>query len=90
VCLEKLYKRYKSLGFVVVGISNIAIEDNMSSIRLGYKGGSDYGVLQSTQLLGSRSGRFYCISATWNDRNEPLERGALSEIVERIARLLRV
>jgi beta-lactamase class A len=34
---------------------------------IGYKGGSEPGVLNMTWLLRSRSGRHYALSATWND-----------------------
>lgn len=36
--------------------------------RAAYKGGSDFGVISMTTWLAAKSGKSYCVSATWNDR----------------------
>jgi beta-lactamase class A len=41
--------------------------------RIAYKGGSDFGVLSMTTWLESKDGTSYCVSATWNDRNAPVD-----------------
>jgi beta-lactamase class A len=35
--------------------------------QIAYKGGSEPGVLNLTTALTARSGRHYCVSATWNN-----------------------
>lgn len=40
--------------------------------RVAYKGGSEPGVLNLTTWLVAKSGKTYCVSATWND-DRPLE-----------------
>lgn len=35
--------------------------------RIAYKGGSDWGVLNFTTWLESKTGKHYCVSATWNN-----------------------
>jgi beta-lactamase class A len=41
--------------------------------RIAYKGGSDGGVISMTTALESRSGKRYCVSATWNDTHAEVD-----------------
>eukprot|EP00439_Symbiodinium_sp_Y106_P089409 s1_g1945.t1 len=45
--------------------------------EVAYKGGSDFGVLNYTTSVTNKSGKTYCISATWND-SDPLDETAFS------------
>ncbi len=55
---------------------------------VGYKGGSEPGVLNLTFLLLSSKGQWYALSATWNDPNAPLEEKRFLEIVQQIVQLI--
>jgi len=55
---------------------------------LGYKGGSEPGVLSMNFLLKSRSGARYGISAHWNDSTAPLDEGRFIALVTRLVNLL--
>lgn len=55
---------------------------------VGYKGGSEAGVLNLTFLLHARSGHWYAVSATWNDPQAAVETGKLTAIMEQAFRLL--
>lgn len=41
--------------------------------QVAYKGGSEPGVLNLTNELVSQTGKRYCVSATWNDADAPLD-----------------
>jgi beta-lactamase class A len=55
---------------------------------VGFKGGSEAGVLNFTLLLRHRQGKWYALSITWNHPEQVKEEGHLRELVERIIRLL--
>ena len=55
---------------------------------VGYKGGSEAGVLNYTLLLQHRSEKWYAVSITWNHAEQVSDEGRLREMVERILRLL--
>ncbi len=46
---------------------NPGVADASDWERVAYKGGSEPGVLNLTTWLVARSGKSYCVSATWND-----------------------
>lgn len=41
--------------------------------QIAFKGGSEPGVLNLTTWLQAKNGKTYCVSATWNNVNEPLD-----------------
>jgi beta-lactamase class A len=51
---------------------NPGVADTSDWQRVAYKGGSEPGVLNLTTWLVARSGKSYCVSATWND-DKPLD-----------------
>jgi hypothetical protein len=55
---------------------------------VGFKGGSEPGVLNLTYLLRSAGGDWYALSAGWNDTKAPVEEGKLEGLVQRLAELV--
>ncbi|WP_417621504.1 serine hydrolase [Parasphingorhabdus sp.] len=55
---------------------------------LGYKGGSEPGVLSYNFLLQSRTGKNYGISVNWNNEEQALQEGKLLALTTRLVNLL--
>ena len=55
---------------------------------IGYKGGSEPGVLNLTYLLRSTSGQWYAMSITWNNAEAPLEASKILPIVQRALQII--
>jgi beta-lactamase class A len=55
---------------------------------IGYKGGSEPGVLNLTYLLQSQSGEWYAVSASWNNPNAPIELEKLTGLISRAIQLI--
>jgi len=51
---------------------------------IGYKGGSEPGVLDMTFLLQSADGQWYAFSAGWNDPTAPLDENRFFGLVQRV------
>ncbi len=66
----------------------VADQDARRFAYVGYKGGSEPGVLNTTYLLRDKSGRWYAVSASWNDSAAPLAEGQLFLIASRAIRLV--
>ncbi len=50
--------------------------------RIAFKGGSEPGVLNLTTGLRDAQGNSYCVSATWNSPDQPLDEGVLTQFYE--------
>ncbi len=55
---------------------------------VGYKGGSEQGVLNMTYLLRSSKGQWYALSCSWNNQNVPLDNNAFYILVSGAVKLL--
>lgn len=55
---------------------------------LGYKGGSEPGVIAMTFLLQSKRGDWYALAVGWNDKDAPVEEGKLIALASRAVELL--
>ena len=64
-----LMNRVASLPLMSI---NPGVADPSRWVRVAYKGGSETGVLNLTTQLVSKSGKTYCVSATWND-SQPVD-----------------
>lgn len=56
---------------------------------IGYKGGSEPGVLNMTFLLESMAGEWYTAVATWNDSKAPLKDDEFMSLLQRAIELIR-
>lgn len=54
---------------------------------IGYKGGSEPGVLSLNFLLKAKDGAVYAFSATWNDSAAPLDEGRFIRLIARLLEL---
>ena len=64
---------------------------NLSKERwsfIGYKGGSEPGVLNMTYLLKSTKGQWYALSLTWNDVKAPLDNNRVFGVVQRALQII--
>jgi beta-lactamase class A len=57
--------------------------------QIAFKGGSEPGVLSLTTGLYDAEGNAYCVSATWNSSDEPLDEGMLTQFYESVIAGLR-
>lgn len=58
--------------------------------QIAFKGGSEPGVLSLTTGLHDAEGNAYCVSATWNSPDQPLDEGVLTQFYESVIAGLRV
>lgn len=72
--LCKLMEAVRHLNVVQIN-PGVALKSDWEEVA--YKGGSDFGVLNFTTALTSKSGKQYCVSATWN-HNVALDETAFS------------
>ncbi len=56
---------------------------------LGYKGGSETGVLNMTFLLRGKDGEWHAVSGTWNDPAQSVDEGRFQLLMSRAVALLR-
>jgi len=66
-------------GAMAILSINKAIPDQMAGkwAYVGYKGGSETGVLNLSWLLQDRQGRWFVVSASWNDTAAPVDENQL-------------
>lgn len=55
---------------------------------IGYKGGSEPGVLNMTYLLRSNPGQWYALSISWNDKDAPLDNSKVFALVQRALQII--
>lgn len=51
---------------------------------LGYKGGSEAGVISMSFLLQAKSGRWYAVTGSWNDVNAPVDNEKFASLMRRM------
>ena len=56
---------------------------------VGYKGGSEPGVIAMSVLLQAPAGHWYAVSAGWNDAARPVDDARFASLVTRLVELLR-
>jgi hypothetical protein len=55
---------------------------------VGFKGGSEPGVMSMTYLLQSARGDWYAVSASWNNKQAPVDEARLAGLVGRVIELI--
>ena len=55
---------------------------------VGYKGGSEPGVVNMTVLVGGRAGPWSVVAATWNNPAAPVDEGRFAALVTRALTLV--
>ena len=56
---------------------------------IGYKGGSETGVMNMTFLIRSKAGKWYAVSGTWNDNAHAVDEAKFVQLMSRAVTLLR-
>ena len=56
---------------------------------VGYKGGSEPGVIAMSLLLRGQSGEWLAVSSAWNDASNPVDEGRFVSLINRLVELLR-
>lgn len=62
---------------------NPGVLDKANYKYVGYKGGSEPGVIQMTHLVQTKGGDWICVSGTWNDVLKPVDSSRWSKIISR-------
>jgi beta-lactamase class A len=62
--------------------------DRKAWTYVGYKGGSEPGVLNMTWLLGRRDGAWFAVSASWNDEGKSVDTAELATLMQSLIGLL--
>jgi beta-lactamase class A len=52
---------------------------------VGYKGGSEPGVISMSYLLRAKNGKWYVVSGSWNDTKAEVDKGKFAALIERLA-----
>ncbi|MEE4206773.1 MAG: serine hydrolase [Erythrobacter sp.] len=83
-----MFERADPRGFETIAI-NKGIPEAVAEkwARVGYKGGSEPGVLNLTWLLQDEAGEWHMLALSWNDLSAPVEQNALTLIAQRILSL---
>lgn len=68
--------------------SGIGLNDSNKWNYLGYKGGSEPGVISMSFLVQSRRGNWYSVSGSWNDPNKEINQNQWVAIMTRIMNIL--
>jgi hypothetical protein len=55
---------------------------------IGFKGGSEPGVLNMTYLLRSTAGQWYAMSISWNDKESALDNAKVFALVQRALQII--
>ncbi|WP_404334382.1 serine hydrolase [Sphingomonas sp. MMS12-HWE2-04] len=55
---------------------------------VGYKGGSEPGVIEMSLLLQAKNGEWYVVTGSWNDTLQPVEESRFAALISRAAELL--
>lgn len=71
----------------ILGI-NPGVQTAKSWRHVGFKGGSEPGVINMTYLLEHPNGAWYCISGTWSNPNGTVEEMRFAGLLERAIQLL--
>lgn len=72
-----LIEQVRSLPLMTI---NPGVAKSRDWQSIAFKGGSEPGVLNLTTALEAADGRTYCIAATWNSPNRPLDENQLTRL----------
>lgn len=70
---EELCGLMKDVASLPLMSINPGVANSQDWQRVAFKGGSEPGVLNLTTWLEAKNGKNYCVVATWNNKNSPLE-----------------
>lgn len=78
------------LGRGVLAINDALTETDANDWKyVGYKGGSETGVINMTYLLQSKKGDWFAVSGSWNDENAAVNETEFVGLMQKAVRLLK-
>ncbi len=77
---EKLCELIQEVADLPLMSINPGIANPKDWERIAYKGGSEPGVLNFTTWLKGKNGKQYCVVATWNNSNTPVDEGKFAAL----------
>jgi len=91
--IARILSRLRDMGDPVVldilGINTVLSPGESGNLEyIGYKGGSETGVLNLSWLLKDRQGHWYAVSASWNNPAAELDDNSLIALSRRLVRML--
>lgn len=75
-------------------LSLMAINPGLGAARrkdwsyIGYKGGSEPGVMSMSYLLRNKDGKWYVATGSWNDTEKEVDQGRFANLMERLTALV--
>lgn len=91
--IANIYARLRDLGDPVV-LDILAIHPQAAPQEtdywnyVGYKGGSEPGVINLSWLLRDKDGRWFVVAASWNDPAKPIDESAFAALAARMLAML--
>lgn len=83
--LDLLRQRKDPRVMAILGVNPALPDDQRSRFsRIGFKGGSEPGVISMSYLLQGKDGAWYVASASWNDPAKPLDEGKFQQLMLRL------
>ena len=70
---EELCGMMTEVGMLALMGVNPGLANSKDWQKIAYKGGSEVGVLNFTTWLQGKNGKNYCVVATWNNKDAPLD-----------------
>lgn len=90
--IARIFTRLRDLddqtALNIMGVNTVIGDDGAAWEYVGYKGGSETGVLNLSWLLKDRQGRWFSVSASWNNPADKLDEGKLIMLSKRLIRML--
>lgn len=88
--LDSLRKRKDPRVLAILGVAPHLAPDTLTRFaRVGYKGGSETGVINLSWLLQAKSGQWYVATAGWNDPEKPVDDRKFELLALRLVDLIR-
>lgn len=87
--LDTLRRSGSATALDILGINpSLSPAERSRFVSVGYKGGSEAGVIAMSWLLKSKSGDWYAVSGAWNDTTKPIDNVAFSALMMRAVALV--
>ena len=88
--LDSLRRRDDPRVLEILGIApNLSPALDSRFAYVGYKGGSETGVINLSWLLRDKTGGWSAVTATWNDPEAALDDDRFASLAQRLVRLLK-
>lgn len=87
--LDNIRRSQSKTAVDILAVSpSLSAADRARLDRVGYKGGSESGVIAMSWLLKTKSGDWYVVAGAWNDPAKPVDNSAFSGLMMRTVALV--